>query len=281
MTSPLLCEPTLHAAFLVDAWGGRSDSGTAHPVYIREAADPALLERRLTVHAELAGSRLGTRQERSQVEAVYGALSPTDLAMVRMFGLPGLRAQQDSPYRQLGTTFNSVEARGMIRGEWPGRPVFVFLDEILVPDWLAVGDPPVINVHSAVLPHARGMHALEQVAASGDRERFLRAAGATVHYVDPGVDTGAVIRAERLPEPFGYESLWECKAGAFKLAFDLLTQVHTQLSEPGAVLLGTPQPSDDTPAFRRRTFDDGTAGRAAAQYTVWRTETEEWGRRAG
>jgi phosphoribosylglycinamide formyltransferase 1 len=51
----------------------------------------------------------------------------------------------------------------------------------------------VINVHPALLPAFPGVHPIEDTLAAGVRET-----GATVHYVDDGVDTGPVIVQERV-----------------------------------------------------------------------------------
>jgi phosphoribosylglycinamide formyltransferase-1 len=52
----------------------------------------------------------------------------------------------------------------------------------------------IVNTHSAPLPEFPGAHPIEDVLAAGVPET-----AATVHYVDEGVDSGAVIRAERVP----------------------------------------------------------------------------------
>ncbi len=52
----------------------------------------------------------------------------------------------------------------------------------------------VVNVHPAPLPDFPGTHPLEDVLAAG-----APAAAATVHFVDEGVDTGAVIASESVP----------------------------------------------------------------------------------
>ena len=52
----------------------------------------------------------------------------------------------------------------------------------------------IVNTHSAPLPAFPGPRPIEDVLAAGVRET-----AATVHYVDEGVDTGAVIAAERVP----------------------------------------------------------------------------------
>jgi phosphoribosylglycinamide formyltransferase-1 len=52
----------------------------------------------------------------------------------------------------------------------------------------------VVNVHPALLPAFPGAHAVEDALAAGVTET-----GATVHLVDEGVDTGPVLRQERVP----------------------------------------------------------------------------------
>jgi len=52
----------------------------------------------------------------------------------------------------------------------------------------------IVNTHSAPLPDFPGAHPIEDVLAAGVSET-----AATVHYVDEGIDTGPVIKAERVP----------------------------------------------------------------------------------
>jgi phosphoribosylglycinamide formyltransferase-1 len=65
---------------------------------------------------------------------------------------------------------------------------------LLTPTFLERFPERVVNVHPAPLPDFPGAHPLEDVLAAG-----APAAAATVHYVDEGVDTGAVIAAEAVP----------------------------------------------------------------------------------
>lgn len=52
----------------------------------------------------------------------------------------------------------------------------------------------IVNVHPSLLPSFPGAHAIDDALAAG-----VETTGVTVHYVDEGLDTGAVIRRERVP----------------------------------------------------------------------------------
>jgi phosphoribosylglycinamide formyltransferase 1 len=65
---------------------------------------------------------------------------------------------------------------------------------ILTPTFLARFPDRVVNVHPALLPSFPGPHAVEDALAAGVTET-----GATVHLVDEGVDTGPILRQERIP----------------------------------------------------------------------------------
>jgi phosphoribosylglycinamide formyltransferase-1 len=65
---------------------------------------------------------------------------------------------------------------------------------LLRPNFLARFPGRVVNTHSAPLPAFPGAHPIEDVLAAGVAET-----AATIHYVDDGIDTGAVIAAEAVP----------------------------------------------------------------------------------
>ena len=69
--------------------------------------------------------------------------------------------------------------------------------QLLSPGFLGRFPQRVINVHPALLPAFSGIRAVEQALAYG-----VKVFGVTVHFVDEGVDTGAIIlqRALDLPE---------------------------------------------------------------------------------
>jgi phosphoribosylglycinamide formyltransferase-1 len=65
---------------------------------------------------------------------------------------------------------------------------------LLTPAFLDVFPSAVVNVHPSLLPQFPGAHAVEEQLAAGVSE-----SGATVHYVDEGVDSGPVLAQERIP----------------------------------------------------------------------------------
>ncbi len=65
--------------------------------------------------------------------------------------------------------------------------------QLLRPVFLARFPGRVVNVHPALLPDFPGAHAVEDALAAGVGET-----GATVHLVDEGLDTGAVLLQERV-----------------------------------------------------------------------------------
>ena len=65
--------------------------------------------------------------------------------------------------------------------------------EILTPGFISRFPNQIVNVHPALLPAFQGIHAIEQALEYG-----VKLAGVTVHFVDEGVDSGAII----LQQPF-------------------------------------------------------------------------------
>ena len=94
--------------------------------------------------------------------------------------------------------YESREERDAAMADWlAGRGVTLVVCagymHLLRPVFLDRFDK-IVNTHSAPLPEFPGAHPIEDVLAAGVPET-----AATVHYVDEGVDTGAVIVAEPVP----------------------------------------------------------------------------------
>jgi phosphoribosylglycinamide formyltransferase 1 len=65
---------------------------------------------------------------------------------------------------------------------------------LLTPAFLGRFPDRIVNVHPSLLPAFPGAHAVEEQLAAGVAE-----SGATVHLVDEGVDSGPILRQERVP----------------------------------------------------------------------------------
>ena len=94
--------------------------------------------------------------------------------------------------------YESREARDAAMADWLAARgvewvVLAGYMQLLRPVFLERFGGRVINVHPALLPEFPGAHAIEEALAAGVPET-----GATVHYVDEGVDSGPVIVQERV-----------------------------------------------------------------------------------
>ena len=136
-----------------------------------------------------------------------------------------LQALLDAGLPVVAVASNTPDARALARAESAGVPggVFALADyadrtarDAAMADWLAERDVElvvcagymqlltpsflerfpnrVVNVHPAPLPDFPGSHPLEDLLAAGASQ-----AAATVHYVDAGIDSGAVISSEAVP----------------------------------------------------------------------------------
>jgi phosphoribosylglycinamide formyltransferase-1 len=81
----------------------------------------------------------------------------------------------------------------------------------------------VINVHPALLPEFPGVRAIEEALAAGVAET-----GATVHYVDEGIDSGPVIVQERVAIEAG-DTVETLRARIQAVEHELLPRVVRQL----------------------------------------------------
>ena len=118
---------------------------------------------------------------------------------------PGLRRARESdiPVRTFPVDdYADRDARDAAIAEWleeAGAEIVVLAGymAILSDSFIARFPDRIVNVHPSLLPAFPGMRAVEQAVEYG-----VRVFGVTVHLVDGGVDTGAIIlqRAIELPE---------------------------------------------------------------------------------
>ena len=146
-----------------------SGDGSTLQAIIDAAADPAYGVRVVAVGADRFGSRA---QQRAEGHGV-----PTWIERV-----------EDHPDRPAFD--DAVAAR--LAGNRPDLVVLAGYMKILGP--AVVDTYRCVNTHPALLPNHPGAHAVRDALDAGDTET-----GATVHWVDRGVDTGPVLAQVKVP----------------------------------------------------------------------------------
>jgi phosphoribosylglycinamide formyltransferase 1 len=269
----LITETHFHASYLVTKWIEQFSSvEELRGIIVREAPlSDQVRYMRERFHKELAGRRQLTEREWMRLQELYPDLSETERAMIKLFGVSAHSATYHPGTIFLGSDLNTPHAEQWLTQvcRTSDKPFFfIFLDQLLASWWIELTDSQIINAHSAVLPYARGMFAIENLAISQDIKYFKRAAGASIFYIDSGIDTGPIIRSERLREPFRFDSIWELKGNTFIRQFQLLIQVVTDmLKEQGTVPVGIPQdPYLRGPNFNSRDFTPEARRRAEEGY---------------
>jgi phosphoribosylglycinamide formyltransferase-1 len=150
---------------------------------------------------------------------------------------PGTRAVERAEQAGVATAvfdavaFDSREARDAAMAEWlAGEGVELVVCagymHLLRRPFLDVFEGRIVNTHSAPLPAFPGAQPIEDVLAAGVPET-----AATVHYVDEGVDTGRVIRAERVPVRRS-DTVETLRARVQAVEHRLLPEVVRELCEP-------------------------------------------------
>ena len=149
---------------------------------------------------------------------------------------------------------------------------------ILLPEIIGIPAAGVLNVHPALLPWVRGCgvvgHSLEQGIALG----------ATVHYVDRGIDTGAVVARRLLAVEPGPASLAALELAADELAAEMMADVVEAIVRRGEHPAGAPQ-AERFPLYRWPLVADrprhealAASGRAAELFERWRPHASGDGR---
>lgn len=124
-----------------------------------------------------------------------------------------------------------------------GLVVLAGFMEVLSPGFCRRFERRIINVHPALLPAFRGLHAIERAVEHG-----VKVTGVTVHFVDEGVDSGPIIlqRAIELQYPAAIEEvereMHEVEHELLPEAIRLIARgaVHIDPSNPRRVLIEEP-----------------------------------------
>lgn len=88
---------------------------------------------------------------------------------------------------------NTPEALAQVRACQPDLLVVVAYGQLLKPELLAIPRLGAINIHASLLPLYRGAAPLQRALMAGERT-----SGATIMYLDQGMDSGDIILQQKL-----------------------------------------------------------------------------------
>jgi phosphoribosylglycinamide formyltransferase-1 len=151
--------------------------------------------------------------EGSNLQAILDTVHGAEAEVVAVGSdKPGARALQRAAAAGVPTrvfeaaAFPDRHARDVAMADWleeAGVQLVVLAGymQILDPAFIARFPQRVINVHPTLLPAFPGIGSVQQAVAYG-----VKVIGVTVHFVDEGVDTGAIIAQRAIPMPEGAEA---------------------------------------------------------------------------
>lgn len=272
----LLTDTKFLYCYLVDKW---LKAFNQHPnfggVLVRsQAVAPELEQAREQFHQNHQGiSQLSASMDQ-QLQQLYPDFGEESRASIDLYGIPEQTFSHAKKVVYLGDNLNSEGAKAWVEQNLSGSSCWVFshVGQILKPWWVAHTQGRLLNMHSAVLPYARGANAVQNVAALGDEQQFRQVAGATVHYIDAGIDTGQLIVARRLSDPFQYDSLWHLTAAIYDLGDSLYVETAQAIvNQPDSQAVGfSVCDAHQGPLFYRRDFTSERRDQAEQAYLMMR-----------
>lgn len=175
------------------------------------------------MHSMLSKKKFITKNDLNIIEKSYRGLSEAEKYLALTYGVPELHPLKlakfvstidfnDDFFSHCTEGVNAIDKSGAI----------IFLSVILKNKWIDFFEQKIVNAHPAVLPYARGMFAIEQFLVDHNQCQFEQAAGATIHYIDMGIDTGPIIETAQLKRIWDLESIWAVKGESYLLAFELM-----------------------------------------------------------
>ena len=256
----LLTYSNISSCYLVSKWiDNFSGLQNFQGILLREDMPSAQIQQEKKLfHKKYAGQKKITDEIYEKILELYPDCSDTEKAMIARFGIPQYSTIEYPKTIFLGSDINGKYARNWLRETCKDSPPFLFTSvcKLLKPWWIEIAKSQVLNVHSAVLPYARGLYAIENLAALKDIHEFRKAVGSTIQYIDAGIDTGPIIRVERIVDPFHFNSIWELKGYVYMNGFDLYVNTAKDiLSSKETIPVGVVHdPKLRGPNFQRKDF---------------------------
>lgn len=269
-TFHLLYERSFLGSVLASVFHRRFDahSGYCGALVLGESPPASAADEKQVLHGVYGGRKDLNADELMYARSRYRDFNDTSEQIVKQFGFPSQSDFEPHRAKYIGARLEEAHDVALALSErGTEHYVFCFADQIFRGVWLR---PPItlLNGHPGVLPFGRGVGALEQIAATGDRAWFGLAAGVTVHFITAEIDAGPIVRSQRLREPYSFDSLQQLRAFVFVLLFELMADVAEALPRDGrSVPVGvSPEGRNQYPCFRRRDRTTELKERAATTF---------------
>ncbi len=276
----LLLDTCLCCTYAVNIWLEEFQNNNHFKgVLLRE--DPpsdSLLQRRKDFHLRHANQTTVNASILSELRQLYPYIDEAEEAMIRLFGIPKYAISHAPNTFFLGKNINGKTAQDWVQQNIGDTQPMIFshLGQIVKPWWIDVAGGYLFNVHSAVLPYARGIYAIENVAASQDLEFFKQSAGLSIHLIDAGVDTGAIVSALRVSRPLRFGSIWELKGYIYEAGYHAYLDIAKKMISQ-APMLPVPilsNPESWGPNFKSKDFTEQQKRRAEEGYLAMKRKEQ-------
>ena len=137
-----------------------------------------------------------------QVHAPGGPIEIVGVASSRADAAGLERAQRAGVETAVFEIAGERSERDRVLGDWleshqVDLVVLAGFMELLGADFIARFAGRIVNVHPSLLPAFPGLRAIEQAVEQG-----VKVTGVTVHFVDEGMDSGAIVLQEALELPY-------------------------------------------------------------------------------
>lgn len=278
----LLAENTFESCYFVSRFIDEFEQSRSFLGVLAAEARPAeiILQDRERFHSRFGGATDWSEEFEQIWSGLYQPLNVTSRRMIQRYGVPHFSTSHHENTVFLGSDINGLTARNCMRDIFKtANPCWLvtYLPKLLKPWWIEPAQSRLLNCHSAVLPYARGMHAIENVAASKDIDAFRRAVGVTIHYIDGGIDTGPIIRAERVTDPFRFKSLWELKGHLYRTGIEWYIQTVRDIigsadTEPAGIWPSAPLKG---PNYLKKHFTEEKKRQAEEGYLWMKSQLSE------
>ena len=274
VTFQVMYEPSFLSSVLLSEFERRFRNEPAYlgPIILGNPTDADVFAAKQELHRKLDGKQMLNEADIASAKRFYSDFSAMSLAHIVQAGFPPLAEDEANSIAWAAPSVMDERNATLIeriRERGARHYVFCFVDQIFRGTWLT--EPiKLLNGHPGVLPYARGIGALEQIAATGDAQWFALAAGSSVHFINAFVDAGPIVRCQRLSAPFSFRSLAHLRAFNFSSMFKLMAEVASDLIRAhGVEPVGIPTIEARTyPCFLRRQRTEELRRTAEDRYLV-------------